>query len=104
MNPMCLSGQQGFSLPETLFALLLLSAGITALLKYHQALTQSAALQWQQRLNGYHAAQRIEGRVVERWQVQWSVETGPAGCKLLNARAGGVRGREATLVTLRCEP
>lgn len=95
--------QQGFSLPEVLFALLLFSLSLTVLLQYQQALTQGFALQWQQRQAWRYAAQRIEGHQVDGWQTQLQRQSGPAGCQLLTATASGTLGRTAQLTTLHCE-
>jgi len=96
--------QRGFSLAEVLFALLLFSLSLTALLQYQRVLTQGFALQWQQRQAWRYAAQRIEGLAVEGWQTELQQQSGPEGCVLLTAQARGVLGREARLTTLRCEP
>lgn len=96
--------QRGFSLAEVLFALLLFSLSLTALLQYQRVLTQGFALQWQQRQAWRYAAQRIEGVAVEGWQTELQQQSGPERCVLLTAQARGVLGREARLTTLRCEP
>ncbi|MFS2225446.1 prepilin-type N-terminal cleavage/methylation domain-containing protein [Pantoea sp. B65] len=96
--------QRGFSLPEVILALLLFSLSLTALLHYQRVLTEGFARQWQQRQAWRYAAQRIEGHVVDGWQTQLLVQSGPGGCQLLSAQASGPLGGEARLTTLRCEP
>ncbi|MCU5774654.1 prepilin-type N-terminal cleavage/methylation domain-containing protein [Erwiniaceae bacterium BAC15a-03b] len=96
--------QQGFSLAEVLFALLLFSLSLTVLMQYQRVLTQGFAQQWQQRQAWRYAAQRIEGQAVDGWQTQLLAQPGPGGCQLLSAQARGPLGREAQLTTLRCEP
>ncbi len=104
MFPMSRRSQHGFSLPEVLFALLLFSLSLTALLQYQRALTLGFAQQWQQRQAWRYAAQRIEGQEIAGWQTQLLTQPGPGGCQLLTAQVRGSLGREARLTTLRCAP
>jgi len=94
--------QSGFSLPETLFALLLFSMSITALLHYHQALAEGFQQQWQQR-NAWQAAwQRLQGNPLEGWHSSLQQKSGPGGCLLMTASATSTAGRTAVLVQLTC--
>ncbi|RLM25947.1 potassium:proton antiporter [Brenneria alni] len=52
--------QHGFSLPETLAAVLLFAVSLLGLLQYHQVLQQSFQHQWQQRQAWRLAAQQLE--------------------------------------------
>ena len=96
------NAQSGFSLVETLFALLLFSMSITALLHYHQSLAAGFQQQWQQR-NAWHAAwQRLQGNPLTEWQSDLQQQSGPEGCQLMTARVVSSAGRKAELVQLRC--
>lgn len=57
-----LTNEQGFSLVETLFALLLFSLSFTALMHYQQALGLGFQQQWLQREAWRNAQQRLEGQ------------------------------------------
>ncbi|QIZ52210.1 prepilin-type N-terminal cleavage/methylation domain-containing protein [Dickeya zeae] len=54
----------GFSLPETLVAMLLFAVSLTGLLQYHQVLQQSLLHQMQQRQAWRLAHQKLEGENV----------------------------------------
>lgn len=94
--------QQGFSLVETLFALLLFSLSITALMHYHLALAEGFQRQWQQRTALRSAWQLLQGNPLEGWQTQLQQQTGPEGCQLLTAKTVSPAGQKAELVALRC--
>lgn len=97
-----LSHEQGFSLVETLFALLLFSLSFTALMHYQQALGLGFQLHWQQREAWRHAQQRLEGHEMPGWRSTLQSRSGPSGCQLLSAQAIGPAGRSAELTQLRC--
>lgn len=94
--------QRGFSLPETLFAVLLFSLSITALLSLQRALGQGFQQQWQQREAWRQAFQRLQGNEGSGWQSQLSSRTGPLGCQLLTAQVTSPSGRHAALTRLSC--
>lgn len=94
--------QGGFSLPETLVALLLFSLSFTALLHYQLAQAKGFQLQIQQREAWYRAWLRFEGYEAAGWETTLGKKMGPAGCQLLTSIAVSPAGREATLQQLRC--
>ncbi|ADP11549.1 Prepilin peptidase dependent protein C [Erwinia sp. Ejp617] len=99
--------QRGFSLPETLFALLLFSVSFTALMKYQQVLGLGFQQQWQQREAWRQAFQRLQGNVQVNesmgWHSQLSSRSGPVGCRLLSAQVTSPAGRQAALTQLNCQ-
>lgn len=99
-----LTNERGFSLVETLFALLLFSLSFTALMHYQQALGQGFQQQWQQREAWRSVQQKLEGHEMPGWRSTLQSRSGPAGCQLLSARAIGPAGRSAELTQLRCQP
>ncbi|WP_428943938.1 prepilin-type N-terminal cleavage/methylation domain-containing protein [Pantoea sp. FN060301] len=96
--------QGGFSLPETLVALLLFATGATAMMQYQLALGKGFQLQAEQREAWRQAWQRFEGELSSGWRGTLREEPGPAGCKLLASQATGPAGRSAVLTLLRCAP
>ncbi|KQN64825.1 prepilin-type N-terminal cleavage/methylation domain-containing protein [Erwinia sp. B116] len=95
--------QQGFSLIETLVALLLFSLSFSALMQYQLALADGFQRQWQQRSAWRNAHQLLLGQAVPGgWQGQRLQQPGPAGCQLLTARVVSPAGRRAELTQLRC--
>lgn len=97
-----LMNEQGFSLVETLFALLLFSLSFTALMQYQQALGVGFQQQWQQREAWRNALQRLEGHEPPGWRTTLHSRGGPAGCLLLTAEVVSPAGRRAELTRLRC--
>ncbi|ATZ12494.1 prepilin-type N-terminal cleavage/methylation domain-containing protein [Erwinia amylovora] len=99
--------QRGFSLVETLFALLLFSVSLTALMKYQQVLGQGFQQHWQQREAWRQAFQRLQGNLpvneTTGWHSQLSSRSGPAGCRLLSAQVTSPAGRQAALTQLNCQ-
>lgn len=95
--------QQGFSLVEMLFALLLFSLSYTALLHYQQALAQSFHWQWQQREAWRQAYQRLQGKAPPDWQTQQRTHSGPPGCRRVTALVISPAGRRAELTQLYCD-
>lgn len=75
----------GFSLPEVLIALLLLSLSVSALLRYQQAIAQSFNLQWQKTQMWNALWQRLQGEPLPGWQITLQQQTGPTGCTLKRA-------------------
>lgn len=96
-------GQQGFSLAETLFAMLLLAMSISALLNYHRALTLGFSQQQRQQDAWRAAAQRLSGREIPGWQSDLSRRSGPGGCELETASVVGPGQRRVALSLLRCK-
>lgn len=94
--------QQGFSLPETLVALLLFAISLTALLQYQLVLAKGFQLQAQQREAWRYAAQRFEGYQPPHWQSSVRQHSGPGGCPLFTASVASPLGRKAQLALLRC--
>ncbi|ADU70425.1 putative prepilin peptidase dependent protein C [Pantoea sp. At-9b] len=94
--------QQGFSLAETLVAMLLLAMSISALLHYHRVLTLSFSQQWQQRQAWQVAGQALLGREVPGWQIQRQQQLQPGGCMLYRVNVSGPQQREASLARLDC--
>ena len=68
---------RGFSVVETLLALLLFAIGLTALLHYQQALTQGFYRQWQQQEAWRIAALRLQEK---------RAKAGPPRCKRCRGR------------------
>ncbi|MCS3430949.1 prepilin-type N-terminal cleavage/methylation domain-containing protein [Klebsiella sp. BIGb0407] len=65
--------QRGFSLPETLCALVLFAAVIILLLNYHRGLQQEAEAQWQTRQLWRYALEQTEPEspsLPDGWSVQ----------------------------------
>ncbi|MEJ4045404.1 prepilin-type N-terminal cleavage/methylation domain-containing protein [Erwinia sp. SLM-02] len=94
--------QRGFSLVETLFALLLFSLSITALMRYQLVLADGFQQQWQQRSAWRNAWQLLQGNPLEGWRTQMHQRSGPQGCQLLTAQVISPAWRRAELVQLRC--
>ncbi len=97
-----MNNQHGFSLPETLFALLLFSLSTTALMQYQLALAKGFELQTQQRNALRLAWQRFEGYQAPEWRSELSSRPGPHGCQLQTANVTSPAGREAELTLLVC--
>lgn len=94
--------QQGFSLAETLVAMLLLAMTISTLLQYHRALALGFSQQWQQRQAWRVAGQALLGRDVEGWQIQHQQQTIALGCVLESVTVVGPQQRSASLARLNC--
>lgn len=92
----------GFSLPEALFALLLMALSSSALLQYHRALTFGFSQQWNQREAWRVAEQRLIGHESAGWCTTLQIQNGPAGCRLERADVLGPQQRSASLTRLRC--
>ncbi|WP_312758419.1 prepilin-type N-terminal cleavage/methylation domain-containing protein [Pantoea brenneri] len=92
----------GFSLPEALFALLLMALSSSALLQYHRALTLGFSQQWNQREAWRVAEQRLIGHETPGWRATLQTRSGPAGCRLERADVLGPQQRSASLTRLRC--
>ncbi|MGB9098944.1 prepilin-type N-terminal cleavage/methylation domain-containing protein [Erwinia sp.] len=97
-----MKNQRGFSLPETLVALLLFASSLTALLQYQLALAKGFQLQNQQRQAWRYALQRFEGYQPPGWQTSIVQQLGPAGCPLLTTYVVSPLGRKAQLALLSC--
>lgn len=97
-----MKNQMGFSLPETLVALLLFACSLTALLQYQLALAKGFQQQAQQREAWRYALQRFEGYQPANWQSAVVQQVGPANCPLLTATVVSPLGRQAQLTLLRC--
>lgn len=94
--------QQGFSLAETLVAMLLLAVTISTLLNYHRALALGFNQQWQQRQAWQVAGQALLGREVEGWQIQRQQHSMTLGCLLEQVTVNGPQQRTASLARLNC--
>ncbi|WP_312046554.1 prepilin-type N-terminal cleavage/methylation domain-containing protein [Erwinia sp.] len=95
-------GAQGFSLPETLVALLLFSISSLALIQYQLALGRGFQLQQQQREAVRLARQRFEGYQAPGWQTTLEQQTLTGSCLLLTSRVISPVGAKAALSQLRC--
>ena len=96
------NAQQGFSLIETLFAVLLFTLSLTALLHYYQALAEGFQQQWQQRNVWQNARQRLEGNPLDDWVSSIQQQPGPEGCQLVTVQVISPVGRHAELTQLFC--
>ncbi|MFZ4211548.1 prepilin-type N-terminal cleavage/methylation domain-containing protein [Pantoea endophytica] len=94
--------QQGFSLAETLVAMLLLAMTISTLLQYHRALALGFSQQWQQRQAWRVAGQALLGRDVEGWQSQRQQQGLAGGCTLERVTVTGPQQHSASLAQLNC--
>ena len=94
--------QRGFSLAETLVAMLLLAMTISALLQYHRALALGFSQQWQQRQAWQVAGQALLGREVEGWQSEHQQQSFAGGCTLERVAVSGPQQRSASLARLNC--
>ncbi|MHA6312490.1 prepilin-type N-terminal cleavage/methylation domain-containing protein [Pantoea sp. S-LA4] len=92
----------GFSLPEALFALLLMALSSSALLQYHRALARGFSQQWEQREAWRVAEQRLVGQAVAGWHSTLQRQSSPTGCVQERADVQGPQQRTATLTRLRC--
>lgn len=92
----------GFSLPEVLFALLLMALSSSTLLHYHRALALGFSQQWYQREAWRVAEQGLAGHDVAGWTSTLQQQSGPSGCTLERADVKGPFQRNATLTRLRC--
>ncbi len=95
--------QAGFSLPETLVAMLLFALSFTALMHYQLAQAKGFQLQIQQREAWRRAWLRFDGYETAEWRTTLDKKIGPAGCQLLTSTAVSPAGREARLEQLRCD-
>lgn len=96
--------EAGFSLVETLLALLLFAISLTALLHYQRLLTEGFYLQWQQREAWRVAARRLQGQESAGWQTTLQQLPGAEGCQLWQATASRPALAAVTLSQLHCEP
>ncbi|NIF23222.1 prepilin-type N-terminal cleavage/methylation domain-containing protein [Candidatus Pantoea multigeneris] len=94
--------ERGFSLPELLFALLLMALSVSALLGYHRALSQGFVQQRLQREAGQVAADRLLGHETAGWRSHVVTEPGYAPCRRETVTVSGGMQRESTLTWLRC--
>lgn len=95
--------QQGFSLPETLIALLLFALCVSGMMHYQLAQARSFQMQMQQREAWRMAQQRLEGHQPEGWQTELSQQPFVSGCQLALASATSTLKRQASLTRLHCE-
>ncbi|WP_380183974.1 prepilin-type N-terminal cleavage/methylation domain-containing protein [Kalamiella sp. sgz302252] len=99
----CQQKQQGFSLPETLTALLLFSISSLALVQYQLALGRGFQLQLQQREAFRLAWQRFEGYQAPNWQTALQQTAIIDGCELLTSTVVSPAGAKASLSQLLCK-
>ncbi|MCX8956874.1 prepilin-type N-terminal cleavage/methylation domain-containing protein [Erwinia psidii] len=97
-----MNSQRGFSLPETLVALLLFTLSFTALLNYQLMLAQGAQQQIQQREAWRQAWLRFEGYQAPDWRTSLEKEN-VQGCLMWTASAISSGGRRAVLSQLHCD-
>lgn len=97
-----MSRQHGFSLPETLVALLLLTLSISTLMRYQLVLAQGFVRQTEQREAWRQAASGFEGYQAHGWQTELTEQAGPGGCRVRVSTATGPTGRRAQLMLLQC--
>lgn len=97
------SEQAGFSLIETLVAMLLFAVASLGLLHYQQRLAQGFMAQWQQREAWRLAVLRFEGYEKPGWSSQFRQLAGPDGCRWLIADVRSPLQRQATIRQLRCD-
>lgn len=95
--------QTGFSLVETLVAMLLFAVASLGLMHYQQLLAQGFMAQWQQREAWRLAVLRLEGYEKPGWHSQLIQQTGPAGCHWVSAEVQSPLKRQATVRQLRCD-
>lgn len=95
--------EKGFSVAETLLALLLFAISLTALLHYQRILATGFYQQWQQREAWRVAARRLQGQESEGWQTTLHVQPAPEGCLLWQATASRPGLAAVTLSQLRCD-
>ncbi|XIH01234.1 prepilin-type cleavage/methylation domain-containing protein [Pantoea sp. SGAir0418] len=98
----CQRRQQGFSLAETLVAMLLLAMTISTLLQYHRALALGFSQQWQQRQAWQVAGQALLGRDTAGWHIVHQPQSLPGGCVLDRVTVTGPHQRTASLARLNC--
>ncbi|MFD1802021.1 prepilin-type N-terminal cleavage/methylation domain-containing protein [Mixta tenebrionis] len=94
--------ERGFSIVETLLALLLLAISLTTLLHYQQRLAEGFYRQWQLREAWRAAALRLQGEAPAGWQTSLQRLPGPAGCQLWQVTVSGPAQPAVTLSQLRC--
>ncbi|QHM72267.1 prepilin-type N-terminal cleavage/methylation domain-containing protein [Mixta intestinalis] len=94
--------EQGFSLTETLLAMLLLAMSLTALLHYQHRLTEGFYRQWQQREAWRVAARRLQGDTPAGWQSSLQQQPGPEGCQLWQTKVSRPGVPAVKLSLLRC--
>ena len=94
--------EAGFSVVETLLALLLFAISLTALLHYQQRLSEGFYRQWQQREAWRVAARRLQGEESEGWRTTLQPLPAVEGCQLWQATAAKPGLAAATLSELRC--
>lgn len=95
--------QKGFSLPETLVALLLFAICVTGLMHYQLAQARSFQMQIQQREAWRAVQQRLDGYQPEGWQTEINAQLFVPGCQLVHAKVTGSLKRQASLTRLQCE-
>jgi len=107
------AAQQGFSLPEALIAMLLLSVSILGLLNYYQSLTYGFMRQWQvqqawsdahAQLEAYSATGGGTEPMAEGWEYQLSGISAGKACELVRAAIQTPTKYQAVLQRLVCKP
>ncbi|WP_275556369.1 prepilin-type N-terminal cleavage/methylation domain-containing protein [Mixta sp. Marseille-Q2659] len=95
--------EAGFSVVETLIAMLLFTISLTALLHYQRVLTAGFYQQWQQREAWRVAARRLQGEESKSWQTTLQLLPGAEGCQIWQVTASRPALKAVTLSQLRCE-
>jgi len=107
------SAPRGFSLPEALVAMLLLSVSILGLLNYYQSLTYSFMRQWQvqqawsdahAQLEAYSVTGHGTGPLVKGWEYQLSGVSSEKSCELVRVAIQTPTKYQAALQRLMCQP
>lgn len=111
---MCRLGQQGFSLPDVLLAVLLFSMTLLGLLRYQQVLLQQltahrhqqqAWLLAQSALEGYQWPQSVNSlslNLPQGWQHNWQQQSQGLGCQMVTVTVTPPLGKEARLTRWFC--
>ncbi len=75
----------GFSLPEVLIGVVLLSITVSTMLRYQKALSEGFQTQWQHQQLWQALWQNVQGHSVSDWQIKLQKRIGPEGCELRQA-------------------
>ncbi|PKH25039.1 hypothetical protein CIG19_06560 [Enterobacterales bacterium CwR94] len=103
--PAMKQGEKGFSLVETLFALMLFAMVVAFLLRSQIAVGYSLQLQWQQRAAWRYAAMGLDGmhEIPVGWQLNRTTQPAGEGCQWQQIVVVSPGGRQARLKRFGCE-
>jgi len=102
--PNAVVSQKGFSLPETLLAMVLLVMVVTALTGYHRVLLQGFTTWSHYRYlwrYGWQQAQPLPMPLPPGWQVS-RIQTTEAGCVSISVTITSPAGRQGEMTRLHC--